>query len=61
MSYREFEYEIQLSGDVFKWHPPTIADLHSPFRILWQAWCKATKLEEQAVSIVKLGPRRSKK
>lgn len=33
----------------------------SPFRRLWHATWRATKLEEQAVSTVKLGPRKSKK
>ena len=43
--------------------PPTIACLISPVRRLWQAVCKAASLEaeEQAVSIVTLGPWRSKK
>lgn len=41
--------------------PPTIAELHSPLRIALTARCKATKLDEQAVSIVMEGPLRSKK
>lgn len=59
--YRDLEKEIQNSGSMFKWQPPTIAMFDSPVRKLWQATCSATRLDEQAVSVVKLGPRRSKK
>lgn len=46
---------------MFRWQPPTIAEVDSPARKLWHAKWRATKLAEQAVSAVKLGPLRSKK
>ena len=61
MKYLDFEKEIQNSGSMLRWHPPTMAILDSPLRRLWHAACSATKLDEQAVSVVKLGPLRSKK
>ena len=60
-TYLHVEKEIQNSGNMFKWQPPTRAVLVSPSRRLWQAKCIATMLDEQAVSDVKLGPRKSKK
>lgn len=36
--------------------PPTRAALHCPWRIALKAFSRATRLEEQAVSIVMLGP-----
>lgn len=44
------EYEIDPAGD---------RQGHSPSRIAWTALWTATSAEEQAVSTVKLGPRRS--
>jgi hypothetical protein len=46
---------------MLRWQPPTIAMLDSPVLKLWQAKCNATKLDEHAVSVVKLGPLKSKK
>ncbi|CAM4052954.1 hypothetical protein NORO109296_18390 [Nocardiopsis rhodophaea] len=40
--------------------PPTTACPASPLRMLCTAWCTATRDEEQAVSTVTEGPRRSK-
>jgi hypothetical protein len=39
--------------------PPAIAIVHSSLARLWQARCSATKPDEQAVSTVRLGPRKS--
>ena len=39
--------------------PPTRASSISPRAIAWTASCNATKEDEQAVSIVMLGPRKS--
>ena len=41
--------------------PPASARSHSPARRLWQARCTATSEDEHAVSMVRLGPRRSRK
>ena len=60
-TYLDFENETQNSGSMFRWHPPTMAMLDSPILKLWQAVWRATKLDEHAVSVVKLGPLRSKK
>lgn len=60
-TYLQVAKEIQNSGSMFKWQPPTSAVLVSPSLRLWQAKCIATMLDEHAVSEVKLGPRRSKK
>jgi hypothetical protein len=38
---------------------PTMAAEHSPALRLWQARCTATKDDEHAVSMVRLGPLRS--
>ena len=48
------------SGDKIRFTPPTMARSHSPFLILEQARCIATKEEEQAVSTLREGPRKSK-
>ena len=40
--------------------PPTSAAGISPQRKAWQAWCKATSEDEQAVSTAMDGPCRSK-
>lgn len=37
--------------------PPTKAASQWPWRMLWKAFSKASKLEEQAVSMAVLGPR----
>ena len=43
------------------WHHKILLTcLDSPSLKDWHARCKAYRLEEQAVSMVKLGPRRSK-
>jgi len=47
------------SGLIFKLEPPTIARDDSPVCRLRKAVCSAERLEEQAVSRVKLGPLRS--
>ena len=60
-TYLQVAKEIQNSGSMFKWQPPTRAVLVSPSLRLWQAKCIATILDEHAVSEVKLGPLRSKK
>lgn len=60
-TYLQVAKEIQNSGSMFKWQPPTRAVLVSPSLRLWQAKCIATMLDEHAVSEVKLGPLRSKK
>ncbi len=36
--------------------PPTIAVSMRPARMASAAWCRATSEEEQAVSMVRLGP-----
>lgn len=61
VTYLQVEKEIQNSGSMLRWQPPTRAALDSPVRKLWQARCKATILDEHAVSDVKLGPLKSKK
>src|SRR3712207_9561158 len=49
------------SGRRIRLTPPVSATSHSPFQMLWQAMWVATSDEEQAVSIAKLGPCRSKR
>ena len=41
--------------------PAAIATRDSPLLNVWTAWCTATRLEEQAVSMVIDGPCQSKK
>ena len=45
---------MDTSGDCIRLAPPTNAASHSPARSAAQAWCKAKKDEEHAVSIVTL-------
>ena len=44
------------TGDSSRLTPPTRAASHSPLRMLWQARCRATSEDEQAVSSATLGP-----
>jgi hypothetical protein len=48
------------SGDWIRLAPPTKAASHSPARSAAHAWCKAKNDDEQAVSMVTLGPLRLK-
>jgi hypothetical protein len=47
---------ICISGMVITLVPPTRACFDSPLLRLWQARCNATRLEEHAVSKLRLGP-----
>ena len=47
------------AGDISRFTPPAMAVSHSPLRRLRQARCSATSDDEQAVSTVTDGPRRS--
>ena len=49
----------KVSGVSIAFTPPTKANSISPWAIAWVASCSATSDEEQAVSMVMLGPRRS--
>jgi hypothetical protein len=60
-AYLDFAMVTQNSGNIFRWHPPTIANSDSPCCKLLHASWTATRLDEQAVSIVRLGPCKSKK
>ena len=48
-----------VSGMSIAFTPPTRASSISPRAIAWVASCSATNEDEQAVSMVMLGPRRS--
>jgi len=48
---------IAVAGLIHILDPPTIAASHCPVRIASRAWSMANKLDEQAVSTVKLGPK----
>ena len=50
---------IAIAGDRIRFTPPAKASVDSPFRKLAQAKWTATSDEEQAVSIERLGPRKS--
>lgn len=52
---------LKVSGLSITFEPPTIDMSLSLVRSDWTAWCSATKVVEQAVSIVMLAPRKSKK
>src|SRR5215467_4088188 len=56
----DLEYAIVIWGCKIRFTPPARANSLSPLRKLWQAKCTATSDDEQWVSIVKLGPRKSK-
>lgn len=56
----DMEKEIKSSSVKLIWQPPEIAMLASPAFRLWHARCIAVRLEEHAVSAVRLGPRKSK-
>ena len=56
---RIFEATIMPSGERITLTPPARARSLSPARRLWQARCTATSDDEHAVSVVRLGPRRS--
>ncbi len=47
-------------GPIMMFTPPARARSHSPFQMLCAARCTATSEPEHAVSIVMLGPRKSK-
>lgn len=49
------------SGPSMRFDPAATAMSTSPFLNADTAWCKATKLDEQAVSMVAEGPLQSKK
>ncbi len=51
--------ETMRSGVSMSETPPAMATSLSPWRRLWQARCMATSEDEQAVSMDRLGPRRS--
>ena len=52
---------LNVSELSIKFEPPTMDISLSPVRSDWTAWCTATSVVEQAVSIVMLAPRKSKK
>ncbi|GJD02405.1 hypothetical protein ColKHC_11230 [Colletotrichum higginsianum] len=52
---------MNCSGVIIRLAPATQAISHSPDRRLRTAWCSATRLDEQAVSMVMDGPRKLKK
>ena len=52
---------VNVSCESMRFTPAAIAVSDSPLRKLIQAWCAATKLDEQAVLIAILGPERFKK
>lgn len=47
------------SGPIMRLEPAAMAILASPFRRVETAWCRATRLDEQAVSMVTDGPLQS--
>ncbi len=49
---------MNVSGVDMTVTPPASAREHSPWRRAWAAQCRATREEEQAVSIVTAGPSR---
>jgi hypothetical protein len=59
--YPRFDRIMKLSGLISKFTPVTIDMSASPALRLWQPMWSELKLEEQPVSIVMLGPRKSKK
>ena len=56
-----FDMDTIRSGVTISETPPASARAVSPARRLWQARWMATSDDEQAVSIERLGPRRSRK
>ncbi|BCN02241.1 hypothetical protein RPSA_47770 (plasmid) [Ralstonia solanacearum] len=48
------------SVDSTRFTPPASASVDSPSRRLWHAACTATSDDEHAVSMARLGPRRSR-
>src|SRR5438874_11474914 len=50
------ETAMVLSGNNWRFTPPTTACRHSPFRKLLHARCKPTNEDEQAVSMAIQGP-----
>ena len=50
---------IAIAGERIRFTPPANASVDSPFRRLRQAKWTATSDEEQAVSMARLGPRKS--
>ena len=55
-----FDSAIAVLGPIMMLTPPASARSHSPFQILSAARCTATSELEHAVSMVMLGPRKSK-
>ena len=55
------EKPMVIAGDRMRLTPPARARSDSPHRRLWQARWAAASEDEQAVSIERLGPRKSKR
>lgn len=56
LSMPSFMNCTEVFGLSSKLTPPTRAASHWPWRMAWKAFSKASKLEEQAVSMAVLGP-----